>query len=100
MTSSSRDTSPVCISGLVEVCVTPQPNVSVTHTKDDRFSHPDNIPIIANCVQTTETLMYDQGCHRQRKVTAKLQNNLTNYSNKCMQMKQGSFLQPFEICVM
>ena len=80
--------------------MTPQLNVSVTHTKDDRFSHPDNIPIIDNCVQTPDTLVYDQGCHKERKVTAKVKNNLTNYSNKCVQMKHGPFLRPFEIYVL
>ena len=50
MTPNSQYTAPVFVNDSEDVCVTPQPNASVTHTKDDRFSHPDTIPIIDNCV--------------------------------------------------
>ena len=100
MTPNSRDTPPVFVNDSVDVCVTSQLSVSVNHTKDERFSHTDNIPIIDKFVQTPDTLAYDQGCHKERKVTAKVQNILTNYSNRCVPMNHGPFLRPFEIYVL
>ena len=100
VTPNSRNTPPVFVNDSVDVSVTPKPNISVTHTKDDRFSHPDNIPIIGNCVQTPDTLVYDQVCYKERKIPAKVQNTVTNYSNMCVQMKHGPFLHPFEIYVL
>jgi len=80
--------------------VTPKPNVSVKHSEDDRISHQDDIPIANSCVQTPDTLLYDQHCHSERKVAAVDQNNQANYSYKRVQSKHGPFLQPFEIYVL
>jgi len=100
VTPSSRDATPVSISCLVDICVTPRPNVSVKHREDDRISHQDDIPITNSYVQTPDTLLYDQQCHSERKVSAVDQNNQENYSNKCVQSKHGPVLQPFEIYVL
>jgi len=86
VTPSSRVAPPVSTSCLVDVCVTPRPSVSVKHSEDDRISHHD-IPIANSCVQTPDTLLYDQRCHRERKVAAVDQNNQENYSNKRVQSK-------------
>jgi len=82
VTPSSRDAPPVLTRCLVDVCVTPRPNVSVKYSEDDRISHQDDIPIANICVQTPNTLLYDQRCHSERKVAAVFQNNQANYSNK------------------
>jgi len=80
--------------------VTPRPNVSVKYSEDDRINHQDDIPIANSCVQTPNTLLYDQRCHSERKEAAVDQNNQENYSNKREQSKHGPFLQPFEIYVL
>ena len=99
MTPSLRDAPPVSTS-LVDVCVTPRPNVSVKYSEDDRISHQVDIPIANSCVQTPDTLLYDQQCHSERKVAAVDHNNQANYSNKRVHSKQGPLLQPFEIYVL
>ena len=80
--------------------MTPRPNVSVKYSEDDRISYQDDIPIANSCVQTPDTLIYDQRCHSERKVAAVDQNNQANYSNKSVQSKHGPLLQPFEIYVL
>ena len=88
VTPSSRDAS--C---LVDVWVTPSPNVSVKYSEDERISDQEDIPIANNCVQTPDTLQYDQQCHSERKVAAVFQNNQADYSNKRVHSKQGPLLQ-------
>jgi len=57
VTPSSRDAPPVSTSCLVDVCVTPRPNVSVQHSEDDRRNHQDDIPIANSCVQTEQNII-------------------------------------------
>ena len=98
MTPSLRDAPPVSTSCLMDVCVTPRPNVAVKHSEDDRISHQDDIPKTNSCVQTPEILC-DQRGHSERKVAAVDQNNQA-YSNMRVQPKHGPLLQPFEIYVL
>ena len=97
VTPSLREAPPVSTSCLMDVCVTPRPNVLVKHSEDDRISYQDDIPIANSCVQTPETLLCDQRDHSERKVAAVDQNNQEYYSNMFVQPKHGPLLQPFEI---
>jgi len=97
---SLRDAPPISTSCLMDVCVTPRPNVSAKQSEDYRISHQDDIPIANICVQTSDTLLCDQRVHSERKVSAVDQNNQAYYSNMRVLPKHGPLLQPFEIYVL
>ena len=86
---SSRDAPPFPTSYLVDVCVTPRTKVSVKPNADDRIIKQDDIPIANSCVQTPDTLLYDQRCHSEQKVAAVDQINQGNYCTKRVQWKHG-----------
>ena len=62
--------------------------------------HQDDIPIANSCVQTPDTLLWDQRGHCEQKVATVDQNNQAYYSKMRVQPKHGPLLQPFEIYVL